>query len=129
MQRVQDQDNGINIKFGPGKPRKGDYRLVSQSTDSTKDRCNGTNASGEPSVADDFERGRGDLAPMDRFPRIQETTCFFFFLSVLLHLSPWTTSGGCPAVFSRDHLCFRAYRMKSEGFDRGVSQNLLLQVC
>ncbi|KAL6254837.1 hypothetical protein P5V15_014174 [Pogonomyrmex californicus] len=43
MQRVQDQDNGINIKFGPGKPRKGDYRLVSQSSDNNKDRLNGTN--------------------------------------------------------------------------------------
>ncbi|KYN27412.1 PREDICTED: uncharacterized protein LOC108757515 [Trachymyrmex cornetzi] len=44
MQRVQDQDNGINIKFGPSKPRKGDYRLVSQSSNN-KDRNNGTNKS------------------------------------------------------------------------------------
>ncbi|XP_018394309.1 PREDICTED: uncharacterized protein LOC108773089 [Cyphomyrmex costatus] len=43
MQRVQDQDNGINIKFGPGKPRKGDYRLVSQS--SNNQDHNGTNKS------------------------------------------------------------------------------------
>ncbi|XP_020292766.1 monocarboxylate transporter 12 [Pseudomyrmex gracilis] len=42
MQRVQDQDNGINIKFGPGKHRKGDYTLVSQNSDN-KDRINGTN--------------------------------------------------------------------------------------
>ncbi|KYM93180.1 PREDICTED: monocarboxylate transporter 9 [Atta cephalotes] len=42
MQRVQDQDNGINIKFGPNKPRKGDYRLVSQSSNN-QDRHNGTN--------------------------------------------------------------------------------------
>lgn len=47
MQRVQDQDNGINIKFGPGKPRKGDYRLVSQSTDYNKEH-NGTTKTGEP---------------------------------------------------------------------------------
>ncbi|KAM0733206.1 Monocarboxylate transporter 14 [Formica fusca] len=45
MQRVQDQDNGINIKFGSGKSRKGDYRLVSQETDNNKDRLNGTNKS------------------------------------------------------------------------------------
>ncbi|XP_050465978.1 monocarboxylate transporter 14 [Cataglyphis hispanica] len=43
MQRVQDQDNGINIKFGSGKSRKGDYRLVSQETDNNKDLLNGTN--------------------------------------------------------------------------------------
>ncbi|EFN83730.1 Monocarboxylate transporter 9 [Harpegnathos saltator] len=42
MQRVQDQDNGISIKFGPGKPRKGNYRLVSQSSDN-KGGFNGTN--------------------------------------------------------------------------------------
>jgi len=47
MQRVQDQDNGINIKFDPGKSRKGDYRLVSQDSDNNKDRLNGTNKSGE----------------------------------------------------------------------------------
>ncbi|EFN69984.1 Monocarboxylate transporter 14 [Camponotus floridanus] len=45
MQRVQDQDNGINIKFGSGKSRKGDYRLVSQDSDNNKDRLNGTNKS------------------------------------------------------------------------------------
>ncbi|XP_072743740.1 monocarboxylate transporter 12 [Anoplolepis gracilipes] len=45
MQRVQDQDNGINIKFGSGKSRKGDYRLVSQESDNNKDRLNGTNKS------------------------------------------------------------------------------------
>lgn len=50
MQRVQDQDNGINIKFGPGKPRKRDYRLVSRSPDDNKDRHNGTNKSGEPAL-------------------------------------------------------------------------------
>ncbi|XP_029171868.1 monocarboxylate transporter 9 [Nylanderia fulva] len=43
MQRVQDQDNGINIKFGPGKSRKGDYRLVSQDSDNNKEHLNGTN--------------------------------------------------------------------------------------
>lgn len=47
MQRVQDQDNGINIKFGPNKSRKGDYRLVSQDSDNNKDHLNGTNKSGE----------------------------------------------------------------------------------
>lgn len=47
MQRVQDQDNGINIKFGPGKSRKGDYRLVAQESDNNKDRLNGTNKPGE----------------------------------------------------------------------------------
>lgn len=46
MQRVQDQDNGISIKFGPGKPRKGNYRLVSQSSDN-KGGFNGTNKLGE----------------------------------------------------------------------------------
>jgi len=51
MQRVQDQDNGINIKFGPNKPRKGDYRLVSQSSNN-QDRHNGTNKLGEPAVID-----------------------------------------------------------------------------
>lgn len=47
MQRVQDQDNGINIKFGSKKSRKGDYKLVSQ--DATKERqnnYNGTNKHG-----------------------------------------------------------------------------------
>lgn len=127
MQRVQDQDNGINIKFGPGKPRKGDYRLVSQSTDSTKDRCNGTNASGEPSDVDDSERGSPEEATLPRWTVSRESRKRrVFFFSVLLHLSPWV---GCPAVFSRDHLCFRAYRVKSEGLTEGVSQNLLLQVC
>ncbi|KAH0949375.1 hypothetical protein HN011_001890 [Eciton burchellii] len=43
MQRVQDQDNGINIKFGPSKPRKGNYKLVSQNSDNNKDPFNGTN--------------------------------------------------------------------------------------
>lgn len=47
MQRVQDQDNGINIKFGPGKSRKGDYRLVAQESDNNKDQLNGTNKPGE----------------------------------------------------------------------------------
>lgn len=46
MQRVQDQDNGISIKFDRGKSRKGNYRLVSQSSDN-KGGCNGTKKSGE----------------------------------------------------------------------------------
>ncbi|KAI4499574.1 hypothetical protein M0802_005470 [Mischocyttarus mexicanus] len=41
MQRVQDQDNGINIKFGSNKSRKGDYQLVSQ--DGVKERRNNYN--------------------------------------------------------------------------------------
>ncbi|XP_035739272.1 monocarboxylate transporter 1-like [Vespa mandarinia] len=41
MQRVQDQDNGINIKFGSKKSRKGDYKLVSQ--DAKKERQNNYN--------------------------------------------------------------------------------------
>ncbi|KAG5311309.1 MOT7 protein, partial [Acromyrmex insinuator] len=56
MQRVQDQDNGINIKFGPSKPRKGDYRLVSQS--SNKDH-NGTNKS------EKNEKKEEELVPPD----------------------------------------------------------------
>ncbi|XP_032687367.1 monocarboxylate transporter 9 [Odontomachus brunneus] len=42
MQRVQDQDNGISIKFGPGKPRKGNYKLVSQNS-VNEGGFNGTN--------------------------------------------------------------------------------------
>ncbi|KAG5312045.1 MOT9 protein, partial [Pseudoatta argentina] len=57
MQRVQDQDNGINIKFGPSKPRKGDYRLVSQSS-SNKDH-NGTNKS------EKNEKKEEELVPPD----------------------------------------------------------------
>lgn len=44
MQRVQDQDNGINIKFGPNKSRKGDYKLVSQNSGKESRKVyNGTN--------------------------------------------------------------------------------------
>lgn len=44
MQRVQDQDNGINIKFGASKNKKGNYRLVSQhSENEKKSNFNGTN--------------------------------------------------------------------------------------
>lgn len=44
MQRVQDQDNGINIKFGSNKSRKGDYKLVSQHPGKEKqNNYNGTN--------------------------------------------------------------------------------------
>lgn len=44
MQRVQDQDNGINIKFGANKNKKGSYRLVSQhSENEKKSNFNGTN--------------------------------------------------------------------------------------
>ncbi|XP_043788457.1 monocarboxylate transporter 12 [Apis laboriosa] len=44
MQRVQDQDNGINIKFGANKNKKGNYRLVSQhSENEKKSNFNGTN--------------------------------------------------------------------------------------
>ncbi|KAL0134602.1 hypothetical protein PUN28_001417 [Cardiocondyla obscurior] len=56
MQRVQDQDNGINIKFG--KPRKTDYRLVSQSADN-KDRYNGTNK------PEKNEKAEEELVPPD----------------------------------------------------------------
>ncbi|XP_076160927.1 solute carrier family 16 member hermes [Ptiloglossa arizonensis] len=43
MQRVQDQDNGINIKFGASK-NKGNYKLVSQrSENEKKNNFNGTN--------------------------------------------------------------------------------------
>ncbi|XP_076627761.1 solute carrier family 16 member hermes [Colletes latitarsis] len=43
MQRVQDQDNGINIKFGASKG-KGNYKLVSQSAENEKKaNLNGTN--------------------------------------------------------------------------------------
>ncbi|XP_025987058.2 monocarboxylate transporter 9 [Solenopsis invicta] len=59
MQRVQDQDNGINIKFGPGKPRKGDYRLVSQSPDNNKDSHNGTNKTEKDEVTEE------ELVPPD----------------------------------------------------------------
>ncbi|XP_015434373.1 PREDICTED: monocarboxylate transporter 12 [Dufourea novaeangliae] len=44
MQRVQDQDNGINIKFGSSQGKKGDYTLVSQHTEKEKNsNLNGTN--------------------------------------------------------------------------------------
>ncbi|KAF3426487.1 hypothetical protein E2986_14143 [Frieseomelitta varia] len=43
MQRVQDQDNGINIKFGASKNKKGSYRLVSQHSENEKNNFNGTN--------------------------------------------------------------------------------------
>lgn len=46
MQRVQDQDNGINIKFGPGKLRKGGYTLASNQNPDNKDFINGTNKTG-----------------------------------------------------------------------------------
>ncbi|XP_011863277.1 PREDICTED: uncharacterized protein LOC105559528 [Vollenhovia emeryi] len=59
MQRVQDQDNGINIKFGPGKPRKGDYRLVSQNSDNKEDRRNGTNR------PEKDEKAEEELVPPD----------------------------------------------------------------
>ncbi|XP_024880805.1 monocarboxylate transporter 2 [Temnothorax curvispinosus] len=60
MQRVQDQDNGINIKFGPGnKPRKGDYRPVSQSPDDNKDRRNGTSKPAKD------EKAEEELVPPD----------------------------------------------------------------
>lgn len=60
MQRVQDQDNGINIKFGPGKSaRRGDYRLVSQSPDDNKDRHNGTN------IPEKNEKTEEELVPPD----------------------------------------------------------------
>ncbi|XP_043254059.1 monocarboxylate transporter 9 [Colletes gigas] len=43
MQRVQDQDNGINIKFGASKG-KGNYKLVAQSAENEKEtNLNGTN--------------------------------------------------------------------------------------
>ncbi|XP_054008591.1 monocarboxylate transporter 9 [Hylaeus anthracinus] len=42
MQRVQDQDNGINIKFGASKG-KGNYKLVSQRSENEKKNVNGTN--------------------------------------------------------------------------------------
>ncbi|XP_012522322.1 monocarboxylate transporter 14 [Monomorium pharaonis] len=62
MQRVQDQDNGINIKFGPGKPpRKGDYRLVSQSPDSSSEHHrNGINNKSEKD-----EETEEELVPPD----------------------------------------------------------------
>lgn len=48
MQRVQDQDNGINIKFGANKNRKGSYTPVSQHTETEKkSNFNGTNKEGE----------------------------------------------------------------------------------
>lgn len=48
MQRVQDQDNGINIKFGANKNKKGNYRLVSQhSENEKKSNFNGTNKQGK----------------------------------------------------------------------------------
>lgn len=49
MQRVQDQDNGINIKFGAKeKEKKGDYMLVSQHSEKEKsNNVNGTNKQGE----------------------------------------------------------------------------------
>ena len=44
MQRIQDQDNGINIKFGASKNKKGNYKLVSQhSENEKKSNFNGTN--------------------------------------------------------------------------------------
>ncbi|KAG7209079.1 hypothetical protein KM043_015231 [Ampulex compressa] len=43
MQRVQDQDNGINIKFGSNKTKKGNYKLVSQNSENEKNsKLNGT---------------------------------------------------------------------------------------
>lgn len=49
MQRVQDQDNGINIKFGTKeKGKKGDYMLVSQHSEKEKsNNVNGTNKQSE----------------------------------------------------------------------------------
>lgn len=64
MQRVQDQDNGINIKFGPGKSRKGDYRLVSQDSDN-KDRPNGTNKSGSYAAKLFQARSEKNTNPVD----------------------------------------------------------------
>ncbi|XP_017788072.1 PREDICTED: monocarboxylate transporter 12 [Habropoda laboriosa] len=44
MQRVQDQDNGINIKFGGNENTKGSYTLVSQNSENEKkSNLNGTN--------------------------------------------------------------------------------------
>lgn len=65
MQRVQDQDNGINIKFGSTKSKKGDYKLVSQrSENEKKSDFNGTNKHSEsfsfrkPTYAfETFDRG------------------------------------------------------------------------
>lgn len=53
MQRVQDQDNGINIKFGSNKSRKGDYQLVSQ--DGTKERKNNYNGTNKHDVTTEEE--------------------------------------------------------------------------
>lgn len=60
MQRVQDQDNGINIKFGANKNKKGDYRLVSQHTENQKkSNFNGTNKQVKKVTAEE------DLVPPD----------------------------------------------------------------
>lgn len=60
MQRVQDQDNGINIKFGGSKAKKGNYKLVSQhSENEKKSSLNGTNKSVKNVTAQE------DLVPPD----------------------------------------------------------------
>ncbi|XP_076233292.1 solute carrier family 16 member hermes [Calliopsis andreniformis] len=60
MQRVQDQDNGINIKFGTSKSKKGDYKLVSQrSENEKKSNFNGTNKHVKNVTAEE------DLVPPD----------------------------------------------------------------
>ncbi|CAL7947547.1 unnamed protein product [Xylocopa violacea] len=60
MQRVQDQDNGINIKFGASKNKKGSYTLVSQlSENEKKSNFNGTNEQVKNVTAEE------DLVPPD----------------------------------------------------------------
>ncbi|XP_076287446.1 solute carrier family 16 member hermes [Lasioglossum baleicum] len=60
MQRVQDQDNGINIKFGASKGKKGEYTLVSQHAEKEKKSdVNGTNKQIKHKTAEE------DLVPPD----------------------------------------------------------------
>jgi hypothetical protein len=48
MQTDKEQDNGINIKFGPERAAKGEYRLVGPApANGKKKRINGTTQRGE----------------------------------------------------------------------------------
>lgn len=50
-QQDKEPDNGINIKFGPDKGKKGEYRLVNQNSTAAvngkKKRMNGTTKRGK----------------------------------------------------------------------------------